>query len=149
MNLHHILLIIHLICATIWVGGHLFLVIRVLPKALSEKDVVGLKSFKDKFEPLGMPSLIFLVVTGIWMAYDYNTTLSTWFSFSNNIERVISIKLILLLLTVILAVLADRIIFPKLNQNNLKIAAIPILLVTVIGVVMLILGSFVRYGGIP
>jgi putative copper export protein len=149
MNLHHILLIIHLICATIWVGGHLFLAIRVLPKALSEKDVVGLKSFKDKFEPLGMPSLIFLVVTGIWMAYDYNATLSTWFSFSNNIERVISIKLILLLLTVVLAVLADRIIFPKLNQNNLKIAAIPILLVTVIGVVMLILGSFVRYGGIP
>ena|SRR5690606_7778063 len=149
MSLHHILLIIHLICATIWVGGHLFLVIRVLPKALSEKDVVGLKSFKDKFEPLGMPSLIFLVVTGIWMAYDYNATLSTWFSFSNNIERVISIKLILLLLTVVLAVLADRIIFPKLNQNNLKIAAIPILLVTVIGVVMLILGSFVRYGGIP
>ena len=149
MSLHHILLIIHLICATIWVGGHLFLVIRVLPKALSEKDVVGLKSFKDKFEPLGMPSLIFLVVTGIWMAYDYNATLSTWFSFSNNIERVISIKLILLLLTVVLAVLADRIIFPKLNQNNLNIAAIPILLVTVIGVVMLILGSFVRYGGIP
>jgi putative copper export protein len=149
MNLHHLLLIIHLVCATIWVGGHLFLAIRVLPKALREKDVAGLKSFKDKFEPLGMPSLIFLVVTGIWMAYDYNAILSTWFSFSNNIEKMISIKLLLLLLTVVLAVLADRIIFPKLNQNNLNIAAIPMLLVTAIGVIMLILGSFVRYGGIP
>jgi putative copper export protein len=149
MNLHHLLLIIHLVCATIWVGGHLFLAIRVLPKALREKDVAGLKSFKEKFEPLGMPSLILLVVTGIWMAYDYSATISTWFSFSNNIEKVVSIKLLLLLLTAILAVLADRIIFPKLNPNNLNIAAIPMLLVTAIGVIMLILGSFVRYGGIP
>jgi len=77
MNSHHILLIIHLICAAIWVGGHLFLVIRVLPKAIREKDVVGLKNFKSKYEPLGMPSLILLVVTGIWMAYDYNATFST------------------------------------------------------------------------
>src|SRR5690606_32730366 len=115
MNLHHILLIIHLVCATIWVGGHLFVAIRVLPKALREKDVAGLKSFKEKFEPLGMPSLIFLVVTGIWMAYDYNAILSTWFSFSNNIERVISIMLFLLLVTFVLAVLVNRIIFPKLN----------------------------------
>lgn len=149
MNLHHILLIIHLVCATIWVGGHLFLVIRVLPKALSEKDVVGLKSFKDKFEPLGTPSLILLLVTGVWMAYNYNITWSDWFSFSNPIERVISVKLILLLLTAVLAVFADRVIFPKLNSNNIKLAAIPMFLVTLIGVVMLILGSFVRYGGIP
>src|SRR5690606_12350800 len=121
MNLHHLLLIIHLVCATIWVGGHLFLAIRVLPKALREKDVAGLKSFKEKFEPLGMPSLILLVVTGIWMAYDYSATISTWFSFSNNIEKVISIKLLLLLLTAILAVLADQIIFPKLNPKNLNL----------------------------
>ncbi|MFA7445354.1 MAG: CopD family protein [Flavobacteriaceae bacterium] len=148
MNLHHILLIIHLICAAVWVGGHLFLVIRVLPKALREKDVLGLRNFKDKYEPLGMPCLLLLVITGIWMAYDYNVKLSSWFSFSNAIERVVSIKLILLLTTAVLAVLADRVIFPRLTPNTIKRAALPMILVTLISVAMLVLGSFVRYGGI-
>ena len=148
MNKHHILLIIHLICATIWVGGHLFLAVRILPKALKEKNVSLLKSFKNSYEPFGMPSLILLVITGILMAYDYNVTFSTWFSFSNGIERVVSIKLILLLITACMAVIADRFIFPKLNEKNMYKAGIFIVSVTLIGVAMLVLGSFVRFGGI-
>ena len=148
MNKHHILLIIHLICATIWVGGHLFLAVRILPKALKEKDISLLRNFKNSYEPFGMPSLILLVITGIWMAYDYNVTLSTWFSFSNAIERVVSIKLILLLCTFCLAVIADRVIFPKLNEKNIYKATIFICLVTLISIAMLVLGSFFRYGGI-
>lgn len=148
MNKHHILLIIHLICATIWVGGHLFLAVRILPKALKEKNVSLLKNFKNSYEPFGMPSLILLVITGILMAYDYNVTFSTWFSFSNGIERVVSIKLILLLITACMAVIADRFIFPKLNEKNMYKAGIFIVSVTLIGVAMLVLGSFVRFGGI-
>lgn len=148
MNKHHILLIIHLICATIWVGGHLFLAVRILPKALKEKNVSLLKNFKNSYEPFGMPSLILLVITGILMAYDYNVTFSTWFSFSNGIERVVSIKLILLLITACMAVIADRFIFPKLNEKNMYKAGIFIVSVTLIGVAMLVLGSFVRFGGL-
>lgn len=147
MTLHHLLLIIHLLCATVWVGGHLFLVIRILPKALKEKDVSGLKSFKKRYEPLGMPSLLILIITGIWMAYNYNVKLSIWFSFSNTIEKVISLKLILLLCTICLAIIADLFIFPKLNQKNIYQAGLFISTVTLLGVIMLILGSFIRFGG--
>jgi len=148
MRLHHILLIIHLICATIWVGGHLFLAVRILPKALKEKNISLLKNFKNSYEPFGMPSLILLVITGILMAYNYNVTFSTWFSFSNGIERVVSVKLILLLCTFCMAIIADRFIFPKLTEKNMYKAGIFIVSVTLIGIAMLILGSFVRYGGI-
>src|SRR5690554_2580079 len=109
---HHFLLIIHLICATIWVGGHIFLSMRILPKAIKEKNVSVLKNFKKSYEPLGLPSLFILIVTGIWMAYNYNVKFSMWFSFSNAIERVVSLKLILLLSTVCLAVIVDLFIFP-------------------------------------
>ncbi len=148
MNIHHILLVVHLVCASVWVGGHLFLAICILPKALKNKDVFLLRNFKNNYEPIGMPSLILLVVTGIWMSYNYNLTLSTWFSFSNAIERVISVKLILLLCTFGLAVIADRIIFPKLNERNILRAGIFIYSVTLIGMIMIVLGSFIRYGGI-
>jgi|SRR5690554_1679059 len=148
MNSHHLLLVIHLICAAIWVGGHLFLVFRILPKAIKEKDVSGLKNFKKSYEPLGMPSLLILVITGVWMAYNYNVKFSMWFSFSNAIERVVSVKLILLLCTICLAIIADRFIFPKLNEKNIYKASIFITTVTLIGVAMLVLGSFIRFGGI-
>lgn len=145
---HQLLLILHLMAATIWVGGHLFLTIRYLPKALKEKDVTIIKNFEEKFEPVGIPALLLLVLTGILMAYDYGVTFSNWFSFSNAIERVVSIKLLLLLFTLSLAVHARFFIIPKLDQTRLNEMAFHIVLVTLIGVAMLVLGTFVRFGGI-
>jgi putative copper export protein len=145
---HHILLIIHLLSATIWVGGHLFLSIRFLPEAIKTKDVSIIQNFKDKFEPIGMPALIISLLTGILMAYDYDVTFTKWFSFSNGIERVVSLKLILLFITAALAVNAQLFLFPKLTSKNLPKAALQIILVTLIGVTMLVLGSLVRIGGL-
>jgi len=145
---HHILLIVHLLAATIWVGGHLFLSIRFLPEAIKTKEVSIIKNFKDKFEPIGMPALIISILTGIAMAYDYDVTFTKWFSFSNGIEKVVSLKLILLFITITLAMNAQLFLFPKLTSKNLPKAALQIILVTLIGVTMLILGSLVRIGGI-
>lgn len=148
MTTHHWLLILHMLGAAVWVGGHLYLSVRILPEAFRKRDASLLSGFKQRFEPLGMPSLLVLVVTGIMMAYNYNVRISTWFSFSTGIERVVSIKLILLFLTVCLALIADRIIFPKLTDTTIYKAAILIISVTTIGVVMLALGTFVRMGGL-
>ncbi|MBM6499029.1 MULTISPECIES: copper resistance protein CopD [Flavobacterium] len=145
---HHVILIFHLLAATIWVGGHLFLAIRILPEALKKKDASILKNFKSKFEPVGMPSLLVLLVTGILMAYHYNVTFTKWFSFSNAIEKVISIKLILLFTTVLMAACAETLIFPKLKSERMFPAAFFIITVTTIAVTMLILGSLIRIGGL-
>jgi putative copper export protein len=145
---HQLFLILHLVAATIWVGGHLILAIRFLPQALKKKDASVLKNFKDKFEPVGLPALLVLVVTGIAMAYDYNVTFTQWFSFSNSIEKVVSIKLLLLFTTVILAVNAQLRVFPKLSSDSLLPVAIQIVAVTLLGVAMLVMGSWVRIGGL-
>ena len=145
---HHFLLIIHLVAATIWIGGHLILAIRYLPEAIKTKDLEKLKGFKDKFEPVGMPSLIILVITGILMAYDYDVTISKWFSFSNGIEKVISIKLILFITSLTLAISAQLFIFPKLSPKKHYYVTILIVVVTLIAISMLVLGSLIRLGGI-
>ncbi|WP_444625995.1 copper resistance protein CopD [Flavobacterium columnare] len=145
---HHLLLIIHLLAASVWVGGHLILLIRYLPKALKNKDVEIIKNFEKQYEPIGLPALLILVGTGVLMAYQYNVTLTSWFSFESNIERVISIKLCLLMLTLVLAIHARLFIIPKLTSKNIILMAVHILLITLIGVSMLIVGSFVRFGGL-
>lgn len=145
---HHILLLLHLLAASVWVGGHLFLSIRFLPEALKKKDAAILKNFKDKFEPLGLPSLLTLLVTGILMAYDYDVTFTKWFSFSGAIERVVSIKLILMFTTVVMAINAQFVVFPKVTSERLVPVAIQIVIITLIGIAMLVFGSLVRIGGI-
>lgn len=148
MTLHHFVLIIHLLAATIWVGGHLLLAICYLPTALKKKDPHIILNFEKKFEILGMSSLVLLIITGVWMAYDFGVTAETWFHFSSGFEKVVSIKLILLLCTFICAVCAQLYVIPKLNIYNIKSIAIIILTVTSIGIAMLVLGSTLRYGGI-
>ncbi|MBS7253560.1 copper resistance protein CopD [Flavobacterium branchiicola] len=148
MTLHHFVLVIHLLAATVWVGGHLMLSICYLPLALKKKDPQIILNFERKFEALGMSSLVLLILSGIWMAFDFGVTFETWFSFSGGFEKVVSIKLLLLFLTFICAICAQFFVLPNLNENNIKRMAVIIISVTTIAVTMLILGSTLRYGGI-
>lgn len=145
---HHLLLIFHLLGAAVWVGGHLVLAIGILPEVLKKNDPEILLNFERKFEKIGIPALLIMVITGVWMAYQFGIGLNAWFRFSNPIETVVSLKLILLFLTVLFALSANFFVLPKLSGKNLPLMAFHIIAVTVIGVLMLILGSFVRYGGI-
>lgn len=151
MYTHHILLVLHLIAATIWVGGHLVLAIGYLPKALKHKDFSYIGNFEKTYEPIGMPSLAVLIITGILMAYDYNAGFSSWFSFASPIERVVSLKLAFFLTSICFAISAQTRVLPKLRKgqlNKLPEMAVHIICVTLIGVLMVILGSLVRIGGL-
>jgi putative copper export protein len=145
---HHLLLIIHLLSATIWVGGHLILCIRYLPQALKKKDPSILREFEKQYEPIGIPALLLLVITGILMAYDYNVSVSKWFAFSSSIEKVVSTKLLLLFLTLILAIHARLFIIPKLEVSTLRLMSVHIILLTIVSILMLVFGSIIRIGGI-
>ena len=127
---------------------HLILAIGFLPKAIKNRDINEIKVFKDKFESIGMPALLVLIVTGILMAYNYDVTFSKWFSFANGIESIVSIKIILVLITFCLAIFAQFYIFPKLTQKNFHRVTGLIVSVTSIAVSMLVLGSLVRIGKI-
>jgi len=146
---HHLLLVIHLLSASIWVGGHLLLCFAYLPQALKEKDPKIILNYERKYEPVGMTALALLVITGILMAYKYGVSFEYWFQFSTPIEKVISSKLILLLLTVAFALSAQFRVLPKLKTDSSKLPEMTfhIVSVTIIGVLMLIFGSFVRFGG--
>lgn len=147
---HHILLIVHLLAAAVWVGGHLYLVTCILPRVLKTKQPKSLLQFESSFEPLGIFALGLLVITGFWMTFQFGISFLDLFSFSHPVERVVSLKLILLILTVLLGLSAQFSIIPSLRKSPKKLnkMAIHAILVTLIGIALLILGSFVRYGGL-
>ena len=146
--MYPVLLILHLLGAAIWVGGHLILSIRYLPQALKEQDPNIIRAFEQKYEPLGLPALLLQVITGVLLAYHYGVPIQHWFSFSSPIEVSISLKLLLLLATILLAIHARLFIIPTLNKKSLPKMAMHIVLITLIAVAMLIVGSTIRMGGI-
>jgi putative copper export protein len=145
--LFKLLLIAHLVGSSIWVGGHLILAVIVLPKALKQKDPSIIGSFEAVYEKIGIPALILQVISGIWLSYLYVSSILTVFNFEYVQQTLIALKLILLLLTVVIAVHARLRIIRKLKQENLTFLAWHIITITVLAVSMLVLGSGIRVGG--
>ncbi len=140
------LLIGHLIGAAIWIGGHLLLCVRYLPEAIRLKNPEIITQFEKKYEIIGLPALVVQVITGIWMAVAYyNVTL---LSFATAMESAVSIKLILLFITVLLAMHVRFFVFPKLTAKNLWFLAWHIIAVTCIGLLLLYFGISIRFGGL-
>ena len=137
------LIILHVLAATVWVGGHLVLAIGILPSVLKNKDVDLLLGFETKYERVGMPALIILVVTGIYMAITY-LPMAQWFNFSNDLSRHISIKIILLGMTIAFAINARFRVIPNLTINSLKLMAFHIISVTIFAVLFLVTGLSFR-----
>jgi putative copper export protein len=140
-------LLLHILGATIWTGGHIVLATCILPDVLRNKDVESINKFESKFELLGIPALIVQVLTGLWLIHNLLPSVSEWFTGKNIISTLIIIKLSLLLITVILALDSRLRIIPNLNQDNLKSLGYHIIAVTIVSITFVVIGVGFRVGG--
>ena len=142
--MHSFFLVLHVLAATVWTGGHLILAIVVLPKILKTKNIQALTEFEENFEKIGIPALIIQVITGIYLAYSLLPNVSDWFSFSNHISTHVRIKLILLIITILLALDARFRLIPNLSEKNLTSLAVHIFMVTLVAILFVITGLSFR-----
>lgn len=139
-----IVILVHLMAAMIWTGGHLILSIGFLPTALKNNDFSVISNFEERYERNGIPSLLVLVITGLYMATIYTPSLLD-LDMQDHYTRHIIFKLILLLLTVGFAIHARFFLIPK---KKLRSLAWHIVSVTIIAVLFVLVGFSARSGGI-
>jgi putative copper export protein len=144
--MYGILLLLHLLSATIWTGGHIVLSVVVLPKVLRARSPEMLLDFESAYEKIGMPALIVQVVTGLLLAYRFVPDVGQWFNMANPISHAITAKLILLALTVGFAVNARFRVIPVLSKKNLEVMAWHIIAVTTLSMVFVAVGISFRTG---
>jgi putative copper export protein len=144
--MYGILLLLHILSATIWTGGHIVLSVVVLPRVLRERSPEMLLNFESVYEKIGMPALIVQVITGLVMAYRLVPDVSQWFNMANPISHPIAAKLILLALTIGFAINARFRVIPVLSQNNLVVMAWHIIPVTILSILFVIVGVSFRTG---
>ncbi len=143
---YRLLVTLHLLGATVWVGGHLVLSLSVLPRALRARDPAIIREFETGFERLGIPALLVQIVTGLWLAYHLAPHVAGWFSPSTPQARLVLVKLVLLGATVALAVHARLRVVRQLDAATLRFLAYHVVAITLLGVALLVAGVAIRTG---
>jgi len=144
--MYGILLLLHILGATIWTGGHIVLSVAVLPRALKEKSPQRLIDFESAYEKIGMPALLVQIVTGAMLAYRFVPDVSQWFDMSNPASHAIAAKITLLALTLGFAASARLRVIPVLSEKNLVVMAWHIISVTLISILFVFVGISCRTG---
>lgn len=144
--MYGILLLLHVLAATIWTGGHIVVSTVVLPKVLRERSPEQLLRFESGYEKIGIPALIVQVATGLAMASHMLGETGRWLDFDDPVSRLISIKLILLALTAAFAMDARLRLIPRLSKENLVSLAWHVIPVTVLSVLFVVVGVSFRTG---
>lgn len=143
-----VILILHVLGATVWTGGHLVLVTAVLPRALRERDPALILDFESRYERIGIPALLIQVVTGLWLAHRLLPDVGAWFALESYVATHIALKLGLLGLTLVLAADSRLRIIPNLRAETLPALAWHVHLVTVLSVLFVMVGVGLRTGGL-
>jgi|SRR5690554_644779 len=144
--MYGLLLLLHILAATIWTGGHIVLAVVVLPKILRERSPEALLSFESVYEKIGMPALIVQIITGIMLAHRLVPDVTQWFNPANPAALGIMAKLGLLALTMGFAIHARLRVIPKLSAETLKLMAWHIVPVTIFSILFVFVGVSFRTG---
>jgi putative copper export protein len=144
--MHGTLLLLHVLGATVWTGGHLVLTLVVLPRVLRERDAAALLRFEAGYERIGIPALLIQVASGVWLAHLLVPEVGRWFAFDDPVGRLVGVKLTLLALTVALAADARLRIIPQLSPQTLGALAWHVVPVTVLAVLFVVVGVAFRSG---
>lgn len=140
------LLLLHILAATIWTGGHIVLSVVILPKVLKHRSPEELLCFESVYEKIGMPALIIQILTGLYLAYHMLPDIIQWFNLTNPVSHAIMAKLCLLFLTLSFAVHARFRVIPHLSPHTLKVMAWHIIPVTLLSILFVVVGVSFRTG---
>lgn len=136
----------HLLGAAVWTGGHLVLALSVLPRALRMQSIEEIVRFEQAYERVGIPALLVQVATGLWLAKRLVPEWSDWLALNHPFSKGISVKLLLLLLTIGLALHARLRLLARLTPERLPVLAVHIWIVTLLSVLFVLSGTAFRAG---
>lgn len=146
ITVYRYVLLLHVLGATVWTGGHLVLATRILPVAVRRHSAATLLDFEKRYEALGMSALVLQVVTGLWLA-SHLVPPSMWISLGNPISRMLVLKFLCLAITVAFALDAQLRVLPRLRDENVTSMLPHVVSVTTLSVLFVVAGVGIRTGG--
>jgi putative copper export protein len=148
MPVYKIMVIAHLLGASVWVGGHLYLMLGLLPAALRRADPGPVLAFERSFGRVGLGALAVQLATGLWLAHRWLGSWSKLFDAPTAQSHMILTKIVLLGATIGVAGYTHHKLLPRLDAARLRRFGLLAGFTTLMAVAMLALGAGVRWGGL-
>lgn len=145
---YKLLVILHLIGAAAWIGGHVTLLGVVLPAARRAASTRPVLDFEKAFGRIGLAALIVQVFTGLFLATRWIGEWSAIFSAPTPAGHLILAKIAMLAVLLALAAHAAHRVLPRLTPEKLSRFTAHAWIVTGLSVLILICGVGVRTGGL-
>lgn len=144
---HQALLILHLLAAAVWLGGHVVLVLGYLPEALRSRDPRALLDNYRRLNRVGLPALLVLIASGLMLALNWMPQVGLWFDTSMPIAVVILTKLLLVVLTLLLVAYLNLRVLPTLQPQRIGRLGLVLGLLALLATIAAAIGPSFRYGG--
>jgi putative copper export protein len=146
--MYKVLVILHLLGAATWIGGHFVLVGVVLSGARRERSTQRILDFERGFGKIGLGALALQLLTGALLTLHWVPDLQTIFSAPTPASGLIAVKAFLLVLTTALAGHTYHLVLPRLTPERMGSFAVHAWITTVFAVAMLVAGALIRLGGL-
>jgi putative copper export protein len=144
--LYKILVMLHLLGAATWIGGHVVLVRVVLPTAMRRRDANPVVEFERGFGRIGLGAMVVQLATGLWLATIWLGGWQHAFDMTVPSAPLVLTKLALMGATLALAGRAHHTLVPRLDGENLGPFAVHARIVLGLAVLLLVVGATVRLG---
>jgi uncharacterized membrane protein len=145
--LYTTMVILHLLGAAVWVGGHIVLLTMVLPAAIHEHRVEPLARFERGLGRLGLAALVVQLVTGLWLAHKWLGSWEALFESPTPRSHLILSKLVLLVLLVVVVGYRYHKLLPGLRPDRTGLYTMLTVLAAAFAVMLLMMGVGIRLGG--
>lgn len=146
--LYKLMVMFHMLGASVWIGGHVVLVGMVLPKALREKQAQPILDFERGYGRFGLAALIIQLATGLWLARRWVGEWTTIFTEPTPQGYLVLSKITILIITVVLAGYTYHRVLPRLENGGVRRFVLLSGLTTALAILMLVLGVGIRTGGL-
>jgi putative copper resistance protein D len=113
-----ILRIVHLLSATVWVGGTIVLVFVGVPairKLEGEARATAMKALGRRWRPLGWSAMGIAILSGLWLTHLHGGLNSA--ALSTDFDRTLILKSVLVVLLCIGALIHDYVLGPRLQRE--------------------------------
>src|SRR6056300_496674 len=116
------LLILHILGASVWLGGLMIFAIGVVPKARKEGSIARTRSFESSFHILGMIAITIQFLTGLRLAMIYVGGMKGLFDFSNHGAVLFLWKLVLIIVSMVVFVIFKKKLKAAADDNPCSVS---------------------------
>jgi putative copper resistance protein D len=110
--------VVHLLSATIWVGGTIVLVFVGVPairKLEGEARATAMRALGRRWRPLGWSAMGVAILSGLWLTHSHGGLSSA--ALSSDFDRTLILKSVLVALLVVGALIHDYVLGPRLQRE--------------------------------